>query len=260
MHASEVTSEDPTFCEREWALYDKTGRRPREVSITAASEVTFSLGRMYQELFTGWLGDMAVGHWECLGCKATYEFCKQPTCCGVGFRYVEVRFISRESGTSCGVDVLVDLPTREKFLLTEVKSLKQDEFKKLVMPLAEHRARTSFYLRIVAESGDVYKKVVDSTEARIVYISKGGWGQKDLPIMKWKVPHDGPWSPFKEFVIGRDDDLTKPYHDRARRLHLFRQGGPMPEGICGTQFTKRAKGCPVVGSCFSGKFPPGAQQ
>lgn len=256
IHASEVTQESPTFCPREWALYDLTGKRKRDTSVTAAAQLTYDVGHMYQSIVTNLLGTLAVGNWTCTGCGAWHEFTRRPECHG-DYRYHEVRFTSRACGASCGIDVLVQLPGREKLTVVEVKSEKQDEFKKLVMPRAEHRARTSFYLRIIQESGDTYKKVIDTTEARVLYVSKGGWGEKDTSILKWKIQHDGAWSPFKEYVVKRDDALNQPYWNLAKRLHDFRTDDVMPPGICGTQFTQRAKGCPVVGTCFAGHYPPG---
>lgn len=265
VHASEVTRENPEFCPREWALYDVTGRRPRGQDVMAASAVAFAMGRTYQGLVTEWLASRAVGNWSCVACWHRHEFCRKPGVCEscggkLGFRYVEMRFTSRKSGISCGVDVLVDLPTRVKLTLVEVKTEKQDTFKSLVMPRAEHRVRTALYLRIISESGDAYKKAIDTTQARVLYVSKGGWGQKDPSVLKWKITGDGGWSPFKEYVVERDDVLTRPYHASAQKLHRFRSGGVVPHGICPTQFTQRAKSCPVVGTCFSGQLPAGRKR
>lgn len=152
---------------------------------------------------------------------------------------------------------MVGLPTRQKLVVVEVKTEKQEEFKKLAMPRAEHRTRTSFYLRVIEESGDVYKRVIDTQQARMLYVSKGGWGDKDTSILRWKITSDGPWSPFKEYAVDRNDQATEPYHRLARSLHAFRAGGPMPRGICGTQFCGRAKGCAAVGPCFSSNYPAG---
>jgi hypothetical protein len=123
------------------------------------------------------------------------------------------------------------------------------------MPLAEHRARTALYLRVIAEDPEEGVDV-DTTEARILYVTKGGWGDKDLEVKKWDLT-DGPWSPFKEFVVEASDELTGPYHEKAVALKARRGGGPMPAGICPTQFCKRAKFCQVHAECFSGQYPPG---
>jgi hypothetical protein len=69
------------------------------------------------------------------------------------------------------------------------------------MPRAEHRLRTSLYMRIVADSPTVLRRAIDTTEARVLYVCKGGWGAQDESVLRWRVPHDGAWSPFKEFSV-----------------------------------------------------------
>lgn len=263
LHASEVTQESPEFCGRAYALMDLTGKRPHPESVTTSVALVRAVGHWYQDQVTRWLVDagLAVGDWICLRCAYEHAFQKHPdTCQSCTFPhlvYREVRFRSRLSGASCGVDVFVQLPGREKLTLVEVKSEQKEDYQKLKMPRAEHRARTSWYLRLIDESGDPAKRLIDTDEARLLYVCKNGWGQKDPGIRAWRVPDEGQWSPFKEFVVRRDDSVSEPYHQKAKPVKEFREGGPMPEGICPTQFCRRAKGCVVVHECFSGDYPPG---
>ena len=262
VHASELTREDPEFCPREWALYDLTGKRPREELVTTAQQATYSMGHMIQARVTHWLTlcGLAVGDWRCADCGELHVMIGRPdecTLCGCGeLAYEEMRFKSRKSGTSCGVDVLVRLPTRKKLLIVEVKSMMKEGFKALKMPLAEHRTRTCFYLQITDESDDPATREVDTTEARIIYVAKGGWGVRDTIPATWNL-EDGPWSPFKEYVVHRGDADVEHYSTRASMVKEFRDGGDVPLGLCPTQFCKRAKGCSVVNDCFGGQHPAG---
>ncbi len=256
VHASAVTTEDPPFCPREWALYDLTGKRPYGQQVTAAQQVTYSMGHLIQERVTHWfaLAGIAVGNWKCDACGGEAKMCRQRHCCNLPMRYEEMRFWSAESGASCGVDVLVQLPTRRKLVLVEVKSEQKEEFKRLAMPRAEHRTRTALYLRIISECKDPACREIDTDEARVLYVCKGGWGEKGSVPASWRL-QDGPWSPFKEYVVHMSDADTDAYQAPARELHLFRTaGGPVPRGICDTRFCRRAKWCPVVNECFSGAW------
>ncbi len=269
VHASEVTKEDPQFCPREWAFYDITGKRPRGELVTTSQAATFRLGHIIQAEVTDWAvrAGIAVGDWECSVCRYLQPMSKKPkrgcSSCrdwsdipneALDWRFKEPRFISGISGASGGIDLLVDLPGREKLLAVEIKTMMKEDFLRLQMPKGEHRTRTCLYLRIIAESTDPASTMVDTEEARILYIVKGGWGQRGSS--DWGLM-DGPWSPFKEFRVYRNDETTQPYHEKAKELADFRRDGVMPCGICPTQFHPRAKFCPVVNECFSGEMPPG---
>jgi hypothetical protein len=141
LHASTVTKEDPEFCPREYAILDELGKQPKGEFVTTAMQATYSLGNMVQERVTRWLrlSGLAVGNWRCCSCEHLHILCRKPEICTDCMEceildYEEPRFTSWVSGISCGIDVLVQLPTREKLLVVEVKSLMKDEFKRLVMP------------------------------------------------------------------------------------------------------------------------------
>lgn len=258
LHASDLTRED--FCPRERVLLRKLDREPKGRTLTAAQRLVHLVGQQQQELITELLADVAVGDWACSACGAVQEFCPRPTSCPECsfdlLHYREMRFTSEVSGGSCGADLLVRLPGRELLVLVEVKGLQKDEFQSLRMPLAEHRVRTSFYLRCIAESGNPAKREIDCTEARILYVTKGGWGQRDPEVSEWGLG-DGAWSPFKEFVVARDDEASGYVFENAVSVTRCEEDGTYPEGICPTRMVQRAKSCPVVHECFSGRFPAG---
>lgn len=263
VHASDLMKDGKDFCAREFVLLDITKKKPKDEFLTTSLQVTFQIGRDLQTSVVNWFADMglAVGDWKCMSCGAMHSFQKRPhkceTCGCKAFHPEEVRFMSSKTGVSCGVDLLVDLG-QAKHKMVEIKTIDKEEFKKLVMPLAEHRWRTSLYPRIAAESDSPYKDRVNLKEAVVLYTSKGGFGTLDDVVKGWKADgllKDGDFSPFKEFQVARNDDATEAKCQEAKKVHLFRTGqGGIPKGICDTSFCKRAKNCPVMTDCFSGKY------
>jgi hypothetical protein len=141
-----------------------------------------------------------------------------------------------------------------KLRITELKTMDKDEFKALKAPLAEHKWRTNLYLRLVAESPHPWAKQVDTTEATIMYISKGGYGCADDEPEKWGLFEK--FSPFKEFTIKREDKLTDDLVKRAKAVTDFRKGlVGSPCGVCSTAMSKRATKCTMKKACFSGDHP-----
>jgi hypothetical protein len=263
VHASDVTGgAKRPFCPRAYAILDKVHHqlenKPTEF-LTASMAVTFEIGKMVQDHIIHVLSDggAAVTNWVCTHCKSHYVRCKRPveceTCHGKTFKPEEIRLISAKSGISCGFDVFASLGDG-KLCITELKTIDPAEFKTLIAPLAEHRLRTNLYMRIAEESDDPWKDRIDVEKARVLYVSKGGYGCMDGQLVQWGI--NDKFSPFKEFTIFRDDKATEPYVAPAVRLMEFRDGVKgMPSGICNTAFDKSAKSCPVATHCFSGSFP-----
>jgi hypothetical protein len=206
-----------------------------------------------------WFADMgkAVCHWKCQSCGRLHEFQVRPYKCQAcqhpRFTPIEVRFESAVSGASCGVDMLVAMG-ETKLRPVELKTIDKEQFKDLKAPLAEHRWRTSLYLRIIAECEHSWSNLVSCEKATVLYISKGGYGCADPQLKAWGLSDK--FSPFKEYEIKRADAETNDLVRRARAVKLFRSGeAGMPCGICKTALEKRATSCPLRGACFSGDWP-----
>jgi hypothetical protein len=129
----------------------------------------------------------------------------------------------------------------------------------LLAPLAEHRFRTSLYLKL-AEASEYYAADrMDTKEATILYVSKS-FGFKDDTLAAAGIS-DAPFSPLKEFVIERNDETLKTSLAKATALNLWRKSVAaekplgLPCGICSSAFQKRSQACPVAMQCFSGKYP-----
>ena len=203
---------------------------------------------------------MAVGDWKCLHCGTFYRFCKRPKFCdqaGCGhkrFEYEELRFESPVTLASCGIDLLLDAGLG-KLLLVELKTIEKAGFKELIGVKGEHKLRTSLYLQTVAEcaeAGDHRAQSVKTEFGYVMYVALGGWGSIDPIIDTWNI-QDGKFSPFKQYVVERDDDLVAPYLARALQYKAWKDGKGLPPRICDTLFDKRAKVCKKSAPCFSGK-------
>ena len=259
VHASELTKEDG-LCPRFYALHDVTKRKPKDGWLNTSEQVTFHIGRVLQDAVVNWFADMgkAICHWRCLGCNQLHEFTTRPVkcqACGAkAFHPEEVRFESAVSGASCGVDMLLALG-EPKLRPVELKTMAADQFKGLLAPLAEHRLRTSLYLRIIDESVHSWSNLVNTEKATVFYISKGGYGCADPDLKKWGLTEQ--FSPFKEFDITRDDSQTDAPSNRAKVVKDFREGKVgMPCGVCATALSKRAQRCSMKTVCFGGEHPP----
>jgi hypothetical protein len=258
VHASDLTKEE--FCPREFSLLTVLEGKRRQQFVSTSLRYTFDMGIMLAQLMCEvWARNIVIGNWVCLGCGNTLEFCKAPSRCqkcgSREFRYKEVRFLARECNVSGGVDMLVQLPGEQKLRLVELKSIEKDGFKALMAPLSEHRMRTSLYLRLVVESSHPWAKMINPDEGILLYMAKG-FGVKDESITTAGIA-DSPFSPFKEFMVSRDDKEAKLLLEKAKKVADFRKGGPMPGGVCVTAMCSRANACSVAKPCFGGEYPPG---
>ena len=248
VHVSDLTK-DHEFCPRQFALYDTLNLRPKDRHVSAALRVAFDQGNSLHDMFREkWLEHDVVGHWRCVNCSKQVQFCKKPQkpCAFCGCRvwkYVEVSF--EAFGTSGSIDLMIDFGTG-KHSLIEAKTEDKDSFKKLIAPYAEHRLRSILYLHAIANSDSPYKNRIDTSEVRVVYISKA-FGAKNLDF--------GAVIPFKEFVVKADHEKAASYFKSPMILKKWREGkGAFPEGICDNPFCKRAQSCNVSKHCFSGEY------
>ena len=258
IHASELTKPEG-FCPRAYALHDVTDIKPKDRWLNTSLNLTFRIGRMVQDSLVNDFADMgkAISHWECTSCHKLHEFQMRPLkcvkCFNKSFIPKEVRFISDVTGASAGIDMLVAVG-KQKLTPVEIKTINPEDFKALVMPLSEHRQRTSLYLRIISESVHPWSGMVDSQSAIVLYVSKGGFGVADPLPKQWGM-YEG-FSPFKEWTVERDDALCAEPSRRAKVVKDFRAGLiGMPCGLCSTAMAKRALGCEWKAPCFSGAHP-----
>jgi len=260
IHASDLMK-DKEFCPREIALLDMGLGKKKDSYVGTALRITFDHGKdVERRVRNEWLRDVVVGHWECNVCGRMHDsFGKEPKVkCKCGYKrwdYKEPHFMAVASGVSGHLDMLVDVG-QDKLRVVEVKTMDKDEHKKLVAPLAEHRFRTSLYLRLIEESDHVLAGRINMKKANILYVSKS-YGFKDESLKAAGVP-DTPFSPFKEFEIDRDDSNSEIPLAKAETVTKWREDPSvgLPAGICKNPMCSRAGQCPVASACFSSKHVP----
>ena len=259
IHASDVTNEE--WCHRRHALLWYNKMQGEGSFVGTATDLVWAQGRNLANYVIHKLKtvDIAIGDWRCANCGAMIRYSKHPgycrSCTCKSFLYEEVRVTSPISGVSCGLDLIVDLPARKKNLLVEIKTIDKVKFQGLKAPLAEHRVRTQIYLRSVAESVEKHAEFIETEEARILYISKGGYGEKSKKPKEWGLK-DQAYTPFKEFVVQRDDESVESYMKNPKELYEFQtKVAGWPQRPCATAYSNRAQGCEVKDLCFSGSEP-----
>jgi hypothetical protein len=253
VHASDLMGRKE-FCPREYALGLKYLNPRDDERIATAEAVTFEYGYAVESLVRKWFSQMdrAHGNWECLACSKTYEFQRRPFKCSCGskaFDYKEITFTHGSSGVTCRPDLFLDFG-RPKLTVLEIKSIDKEEIKKLAAPLAEHRWRTNLYMRIIDQSDSPHRDLIDTQDAFVLYVTKGGYGFKDEQLKKWKL-NDSDFSPFREFPVVRDDSQTDELLARAAMVREYRKTGVMPLGVCPTMLCQRAKWCKQAKHCWS---------
>jgi len=256
VHASDLTR--GSFCPREVALVKELGREVPPRAVSTSEAVTYHLGRVLQNSVIQWLADVdrVVTDWTCSACSQLHPFQRRPVRCERcrrdHFVATEARFVWEAAGITAGIDLFFrgDVP---KLRPVEVKTIDKDQFKKLAAPLAEHRLRTILYLQVLRESGDPRVGGVDTSRATVLYVSKGGYGCAQDWMRREGVRER--YSPFKEYVVTRDDEVVRAYLTKARAAVGHSRGEGMPSGVCKTLFERRAQGCPVAKECFGDLYP-----
>jgi hypothetical protein len=251
LHASDITKHD--FCPRKWAFFDLLEKDPPSQMVSTALAVTYQMGTVTESLLVEeWAGEYIVGNWRCRLCEEQRSMMSKPEgYCSTGkkhwWQHVQMVVYAPEYGLQGGIDALFNIGAPQ-LVVTEIKIMAPQEFEAILMPLPEHRLRTSLYLWIIDNSQHSYRDKINLTEARVLYVSRG-FGKLNA---EWNEI-----LPFKEFVVKRDDLSLNDSLKRARLLKVFRETGAMPGGICTTALDKIAKNCSVCQPCFSGKYPAG---
>lgn len=276
IHASDITYQDRPFCPRERAILIRDKKKPPTQRLSTSENITYGIGHWLEDKLIETFADagMAIGDWKCNHCGTVYKFCKRPWKCGTKtggnvcghkhFSYVELRITSPMTGISCGIDLVLEMPGQAKHKMVEIKSMDKDVFKTLQAPLAEHGVRTKLYMRSAAELADCtdnafnFVKMLDTESAFILYTTKGGYGTACDEVANWNF-WDSAYSPFKDYLVQRDDKSLEPYIAKAVEYKVwydnFKAGTalPIPGRICTSSIDKRSKQCSSQTPCWTQK-------
>jgi hypothetical protein len=242
IHASDLTN-DVEYCPRQIRLMEKLGKKHRDPWVPMTMRLTWDEGvRKQAALNNLYLAKFMAGHWDTPSKQFLGPWSVGPPDNEQDWRYVEPFFKDPISEAQGSVDALIRLPEQEKLRVAEVKIIATSMYPKLLAPLAEHKLRTQFYLSLIARSEHPHKDEIDFQKASVLYWLRGH-GMKD---------EHGEITPFKEFIVKRDDDAVEYLFSKALALTLSRGNDcAMPSQICPHQMCSRAEKCPVAKECFS---------
>lgn len=143
--------------------------------------------------------------------------------------YNEIRLLNDDIDVVGSVDLTLLIDSI--FYLSEIKSIKKDDWDTLQRPLPMHILQIVLYWWLARKlKKPLYKQV------SIFYVTKGHvFG-----------------SPYKEFVIDPIEHLHRldEYIEDARSLKEARSGGQLPPKICPTEESPQAKRCEMCTLCF----------
>ena len=257
IHASDLTKEDPEYCPREHHLMQQERIKQAQPYIDTLLRITFDDGVEKQSRVNNvYLKNYMVGYWRCKVCKGLSKWRKGPPPVDAGecacianpasWVYEEPVFVHPTNKTSGSVDALIDIG-KKKLWACELKIMATSMFPPK-LALSEHTLRSRLYLKLIAESNHPHRKVINTKKMSVLYMCRGH-GKKD--------PDRGELTPFKEFIIERDDTEIEEIFNKAMALTLVRKNKKMiPYGVCASSFDNRAKQCKASKACFSGKYPP----
>jgi hypothetical protein len=246
LHASHLTND---FCPRQQYLIDLEGTKLPSRSVSVPLQYTFDEGNDKQARFNNdYMFDEHFGNWDCDRCGAemTQVLGKDlpensDLCLSHKWKYNEMVFFHKMTNLIGSVDSIMSLHPVDLMVMSELKTMKGDDFKSLVAPLSEHRLRTQLYLFLIAHAKYPVSKLIDTTKAHVVYMCRGfGYKHEDYGI-----------SPFKDFMVERDDAAVYPYLNKALALVIANKSKVAPARVCSNMSCTQAKNCPVRKSCFS---------
>jgi len=248
------------YCPRESALSYLNDANYGTRWIGTAERLTYDMGWFAQAEVTRRLMAHLIGEWHCLVCDNAWRGEYQVCACGNEQpAYQELHFRSPLTGVMGSIDLCANVGF-PKPVIIEVKSMATDEFKKLVMPMLEHRLRVIGYLQLLREAATTDAWIADTIEldfGYVLYISKG--------MGKYFKNKEGGvndrFSPFQEYMVEAKGNPLKDVEEMYERAAIYWvwRNADQPEQIpprifnCPQSECKRAARCPVREECWHGK-------
>lgn len=148
--------------------------------------------------------------------------------------YNEVSMVDEEYGVVGNPDLILYLPRKAAFHVTELKSIAHDQWVELARPKPDHVLQTVWYWLLMSRKG---YRLTDRVS--IFYVTKG-----------WQF---GNKKTYKEFLIDPQAELHRleSMIEDALAYKAFLAGGPPPvRTFCSHPDSKDAKGCAASTFCF----------
>lgn len=243
LHASDL---DNPYCARQ--QYYRYAHKNKKKIQSSFLTYTFDIGHKIEDLIRlNYLREYMWGHWHCICTPSssfiygpnlypnnpdkTQYYCENCHCAGL-WQYKEYVFFCKELGLECSVDAL--LRYDKKLYVLEIKSMNENDFKKLDRPLFHHAERTNIYLNCLK-----YSKISVEDTAFVLYCAKssGIWTENGVfPFQIFEVPYK---------------NIEKEIKQKTQSFYEALETKVLPQRICETMDDKPAKSCPFVFECFN---------
>jgi hypothetical protein len=229
-------------CARKIALSKRMDQPIDPEPLFDSTSLTFKQGEAMAEFIVGKVASKAprnaYGIWGCrcgvYKVEGTKHDVKDSQCdvCGHDLTlYHEIVIKDEELRLSGSIDLL--LQEDKAFVITELKSMKKDQWEELQRPVPEHLIQVLFYWYLMQKAGRPLHDKVSILYAVKDYVFK---------------------SPYKEFVIQPSSQLYRldDYLEEARVLtDAIHKRGPLPARVsCPSQDSPAAKKCQFREVCF----------
>lgn len=204
---------------------------------------TFAIGNGIHDAVRGKMQrvkpDEMYGVWVCKCKKNPKRFegtatqaLQQKPCSKCGHdldTYEELSLINDDINVIGSVDLT--LLFNSAFYLSEIKSIKKEDWDALTRPLPMHTLQVVLYWWLARELGKPIHKQVS-----VFYVTKGH---------VFGVP-------YKEFVLDPVEQIHRlaDYFEDARSLKRAREGGSLPRRVCPEARSPQAKKCEMCTICF----------
>ena len=247
IHVSDLMKVDPRhrFCAREFALHHLEQKVYAGAGLSPGFELLFAAGHAIHDharnafVARSRFRDAAWGIWKCPCERSQVEghypnqdvvckYCRRPKSVyhEIDLRSLKYRIVGHP-------DFLIKWG--RWFHIYEIKTIDRADidFDNMTGPLGDHTLQATFYYYLM-----VARKYPVSPEIRYLYVDRstrklfGGY-------------------PYKEF-IRRVDPIERlmPFLDVAQSLKTFIAERTLPDRICATPTTARARSCQICISCF----------
>jgi hypothetical protein len=257
IHVSDLIN----FCPREYWLCRKHDRAYHQHRYGSMQDKwTWDIGHAYQRIQVERLMTQQVifGSWECrhchlleVGTQEANRVC--PSCKGKAWQYkdlgIEILIPVKIDGKKMQIrivghiDFVVLLSTMLGYIV-DAKSIKAEDFDKLMQVAVEYRRQVQLYMwlgshpkrKIIGSPRDAVQIrdiKFDSKRAVVCYACKGA-------RMK----------PIKPMLVQQDPKFIKEIESKLKELVKSLETNKEPKKICKAQYDQMAKACACRGICF----------